>query len=137
MPNPPLLRTWSSLTLGTTPLDGKVEVNARCALARLPPGTSESVEAALVREGFHRHDGAVASRPLRGCPSGDDDLRDALAVFRRSSSNGREEFAAVDKQGRFIFAGTREPSAAYLRLHPSAAVSAPTRVGSNSRGRRG
>jgi hypothetical protein len=84
-----------------------IDTNARCALAAFQPSTFDEVLAALSSEGFQRYDGGVPSPPLWACPFGMSDLRGASIVLQRSGAIGDREFAAITKDGRLMFMGTR------------------------------
>ena len=84
-----------------------VDTNASCALAKFSPARFDQVLAALSRERFQRHDAAVPSPPLGGCPFDLSDFKRASTVLSRVSTSGDDEFAALDESGTFMFMSAR------------------------------
>jgi hypothetical protein len=84
-----------------------LDTNASCALAKFSPARFDQVLSALTRERFQRHDSAIPSPPLGGCPFDLSDFKSASTVLSRVSTSGVDEFAALSESGTFMFMSAR------------------------------
>ena len=84
-----------------------IDTNARCAFAEFAPARLDELLADLSREGFQRHDVAVPSPPLKGCPFDLSDFNGASTVLSRVNASGVTEFAALGESGTFMFMAAR------------------------------